>query len=159
MEIVFQNYNSEKHPIDYSLHNLPFLEDLPVELLSSKGFSGDLLFNCPVTDFNGGLINSLCLFYSLNTKNQIKAYFSVSESCFIVENPNNGRIAKFKPFSSAGFLEKKYFAPSDSFIISFQEGLRICFETNIEPYFFSNNSSESFSLSISFSFEGGNYGG
>lgn len=161
MEISFLNYSSEKHPLDYSVYEIPFLENyLPAEILSSKGFLGDLLFSSPIEEsFNGGFINSFQLFYSFDSKTISKAYFSESESSFIIKNEKNEKIAKFKAFTPSTLPDKRYFSLFDDFVIARNYNLIVGLEAFIEPYFFSNNSSESFSLSISFSFEGGNFGG
>lgn len=161
MEIIFLNYSNEKHPLDYSVYEIPSLENsLPAEILSSKGFLGDLLFMSPIDgSFNGGFINSFQLFYSFDSKTISKAYFSESEFSFIIKNEKNEKIAKFKPFTPSTLPEKIYFTSFDNFIIARNNNLIVGLETFIEPYFFSNNDSEEFSLSISFSFEGGNFGG
>ena len=165
MEINFLNYSSEKHPLNGSFSAL---SELPLELLSSKGFFGELLF---YINYSGPVLGFLKIFYSLDgglTKSE--AFFSENENCYQIKNSKNGRVAIFKPFFNCYSFDgnynnisrfvkesapKKYIFNSfnqESMIISGGESAPaffvIGFDTYIEPCFFSNNESENFSLSV-----------
>ena len=166
MEINFLNYSSEKHPLNGSFSAL---SELPLELLSSKGFFGELLF---YICYPGHVLGFLKIFYSLDgglTKSE--AYYSENENCYQIKNSKNGRVAIFKPFFNRYSFDdnygnipprfvkkstpKKYifnFFNQENEIVSLQEYdlgfFVIGFDTYIEPCFFSNNESENFSLSV-----------
>lgn len=170
MEINFLNYSSLKHPLNNGFFTP--LSELPLEILSSKGFSGELLFY--LSDY-GHSLGSLKIFYSFNKGlNKIESYYSEEDDCYQIKNLKNGKIATLKPFfhgysfsftgtydNTRNFIKnnlpKKYISKAlnqEHDIISDSEIYRcfvIGFDTYIEPCFFSNDESESFSLSVEIS--------